>query len=211
MTTAICSAATIGETKTLTDSRDNNTYTVKKLKDGKCWMTQNLRLTGSRTLTSSDSNVSSNFTLPAANTSFPNKSCADTAYNMSSGNTTYGNYYNWYAATAGTGTCAMTSGNATASICPKGWRLPTGGSSGELETLYDNYNSTALMQGDPAFVLSGSQRGSSTKYQGSTGYYWSSTAYNSSWAYSLWLNSSNVGATSNSYKYYGYTVRCVAQ
>ncbi|MBQ3306069.1 hypothetical protein IJH02_01370, partial [Candidatus Saccharibacteria bacterium] len=80
------------------DVRDTNSYTVRKLADGNCWMTENLRLTGSKTLTSSDSNVSSDFSLPAANTSFTT-SCSNTAYNMSSGNTTYGNYYNWYAAT----------------------------------------------------------------------------------------------------------------
>ena len=28
----------------LTDARDNNTYTVARLADGKCWMTENLRL-----------------------------------------------------------------------------------------------------------------------------------------------------------------------
>ena len=98
-------------------------------------MTQNLRLTGSRKLTSADSNVSSDWTLPAANSSFPTP-CMDAAYSMNSGNASYGYYYNWYAATAGTGTCSMSSGNATASICPKGWRLPTGGSSGGLTVRY---------------------------------------------------------------------------
>ena len=32
---------------TLRDTRDNNTYTVAKLKDGNCWMTQNLRFKNS--------------------------------------------------------------------------------------------------------------------------------------------------------------------
>ena len=31
--------------KTLTDTRDGNTYRVRKLKDGNCWMSENLRLT----------------------------------------------------------------------------------------------------------------------------------------------------------------------
>ena len=35
-----------------------------------------------------------------------------------------GNFYNWYAATASTGSESMSSGDANASICPKGWRLP---------------------------------------------------------------------------------------
>ena len=169
-------------------------------------MTENLRLTGSKTLTSSDSNVSSDFSLPAANTSFTT-SCSNTAYNMSSGNTTYGNYYNWYAATAGTGTCSMSSGNATASICPKGWRLPT---NSEFQTLYNNYSSSSAMQGTPAFVLSGYRNGSSTYNQGSYGFYWSSTAYSSASAYSLYLYSSSVSPQDYNNKYYGFTVRCVA-
>ncbi len=215
MTSGVCANTVIGETATLTDTRDDNTYTVKKLKDGKCWMTQNLRLTGERTLTPSDSNVSSNWPLPAANETFPT-SCVDTAYNMKSSTdattyASYGNYYNWYAATAGTGTCAMTSGNATASICPKGWRLPTGGDNGEFQTLYNNYNSATLMMGDPAFVLSGYRYGSSTDYQGSVGNFWSSTADNSNYAYRLYLNSSYVSPARNDHMYTGLTVRCVVQ
>ncbi|MBQ3305912.1 hypothetical protein IJH02_00535, partial [Candidatus Saccharibacteria bacterium] len=141
-----------------------------------------------------------------ANTSFTT-SCSNTAYNMSSGNTTYGNYYNWYAATAGTGTCSMSSGNATASICPKGWRLPT---NSEFQTLYNNYSSSSAMQGTPAFVLSGGRYGSSTYYQGSYGRYWSSTAYSSASACNLHLNSSSVVPQDYNVKYLGFTVRCVA-
>ena len=41
----------------------------------------------------------------------------------------YGNYYNWYAATAGHGTYALNTNNisTTGSICPSNWRLPKGG------------------------------------------------------------------------------------
>ena len=174
-------------------------------------MTQNLRLTGSRTLTPANSDVSSNWTLSATNTSFPT-SCVNTAYNMDSGNTTYGNYYNWYAATAGTGTCSMSSGNATASICPKGWRLPTGSSSGEFQALYNQYASSALMQGDPGFVLSGYRGGSSTNSQGSVCYYWSSTAYSANNAFNLYLSSSCVNpASSVNDRYLGFPVRCLAE
>ena len=179
-------------------------------------MVENLRLSGGtsgRTLYSSDSNISTaSWILPSENTSFPT-SCVDTAYNMSSGNTTYGNYYNWYAATAGSGTCAMTSGNASSSICSKGWKLPTSGSStSDFQVLYNNYNSSAAMRGDPVnFVLSGYRYGSSTYGQGSGGFYWSSTAYNSGYAYYLSLGSSSVSPQNNYYKYGGLAVRCVAQ
>ena len=36
--------------------------------------------------------------------------------------------YNWYAATAESGTYTMNSGNASDSICPAGWQLPMYGS-----------------------------------------------------------------------------------
>ena len=174
-------------------------------------MVENLRLTGAKTLHASDSNVTSDWNLPAENTSFPT-SCVDTAYNMSSGNTTYGNYYNWYAATAGTGTCAMTSGSASSSICPKGWRLPTGGSGGEFQAVYGQYKSTAAMQASPvSFTLSGHRSGSSTDSQGSYGHFWSSTAYDASHVYSLYMTTSGVNAVGNyNDKYYGFTIRCVS-
>ena len=37
-----------GQTLELTDSRDGNTYKVRKLADGQCWMIQNLRLGDSK-------------------------------------------------------------------------------------------------------------------------------------------------------------------
>ncbi|MBQ3271014.1 hypothetical protein IJH10_00200, partial [Candidatus Saccharibacteria bacterium] len=85
--------------------------------------------------------------------------------------------------------------------------------SGEFQTLYNNYNSSALMQGDPAFVLSGyrSDSSSSTSRQGSYGGYWSSTAYSASRVHHLRLNSSDVSAAGNVPKYYGFSVRCIAQ
>ncbi|MBQ6355273.1 hypothetical protein IJJ18_02555 [Candidatus Saccharibacteria bacterium] len=128
---------------------------------------------------------------------------------LDSGNTSYGTYYNWYAATAGTGTYGMSSGTATASICPKGWRLPT---NSEFQTLYNNYNSASSMMSSsgPAFVLSGSRGGGSTLDQGSYGYYWSSVAYNNNNAYNLSLYSSNVSPQSSNRKWYGFTVRCIA-
>lgn len=39
-----CSSLNIGAVTALTDQRDNDTYAVAKLADGKCWMIENLRL-----------------------------------------------------------------------------------------------------------------------------------------------------------------------
>ncbi|MBQ6127710.1 hypothetical protein IJI69_03405, partial [Candidatus Saccharibacteria bacterium] len=161
-------------TTTLTDSRGGTTrtYQVKKLADGKCWMTENLRLIGSFTPTSSDSDVASGstFVLTASNSgtwcTTQTQACYDQSMVLDSGRDDYGAYYNWYAATAGTGTYSVSSGNASGSICPKGWRLPTGGSGGEYQVLYTKYNSSALMLGTPNFTLSGYRYGSSTNVQG---------------------------------------------
>ncbi|MBR3179929.1 hypothetical protein IKF57_00130, partial [Candidatus Saccharibacteria bacterium] len=64
MTSDICTITTVGTEKQLRDTRDNKTYWVAKLADGKCWMTQNLDLdlSTSKALTPSDSDVTSNWT-----------------------------------------------------------------------------------------------------------------------------------------------------
>lgn len=44
MNSEICANTAEGTTKQLIDSRDGNSYWVAKMKDGNCWMTQNLAL-----------------------------------------------------------------------------------------------------------------------------------------------------------------------
>ena len=236
----ICNASAIEESATLTDIRDNNTYTVKKLKDGRCWMTQNLNLQGPITLTSGDSNVSSNWVLPSTTTSAwasgstvtvdPNggssntltdkwcdldesQQCEDQIVNMYSGNASYGAYYTWRAATAGTGTYSTGSGeNASSSICPKGWRLPTGGDE-EFQTLYTQYPSATDMRSatGPNFVLSGFRKGGSLINQGTCGYFWSNkaTGRGSVSNPAIWSSSVSLGNTGN--KFVGASIRCIAQ
>ena len=208
MTSSVCSATSVGTTKTLTDRRDSNTYTVAKLKDGKCWMTQNLRIIN-RTLNSTYTDMTSgSFTVPASSTSGFSSYNTNNAYL----NSTYGGYYTFYTATLGWGTSSVTSGNSSQSICPKNWRLPTGGSSGEFKTLYSNYNSSALMRGSPVnFSIAGSVYDGTAYDQGSYGYYWSSTVYAADYAYYLFLNSSTVDPAHRLNKYYGFSVRCVAR
>lgn len=196
----------VGDSIELEDERDGNTYTVKKLADGNVWMTENLRI-ANKTITSSDSNVSSDFTIPASSVSGFNAYDTNNAYVDS----TYGGYYTFYTATAGTGGSSLTSGNASSDICPKGWRLPTGGSSGEFQTLYNNYNSSALMQGIPNLSLSGYVYYGSVGNQGGYGFYWSSTVSSASVAYYLYLLSSNVYPANLNDKFHGFSVRCVAQ
>ena len=61
------------------------------------------------------------------------------------------------------------------------------------------------------FVYSGSWFGSSAYNRGYYGYYWSSTASGTSYAYSLRFGSGDVGpGTDYNGKHSGYSVRCVA-
>ena len=216
---ALTDKSTAVPTRTLTDTRDGKTYTVKKLADGNIWMTENLKLINV-TISNADSNLPSGKTvkIPASSTAnwctTDSAACDNKLMTLNSGNANYGVYYNWYTATATYGTYEMTSGNVSYDICPKGWRLPTGGNSGEFQSLYSKYNTSALMRkatGGPAFVLSGSRYGSSTYDQGSYGYYWSSTANNNNYAYYLDMDSSNVYPADLNGKYVGFGVRCVAE
>lgn len=69
MTPAICESAEMESTAQLVDKRDNQLYWVAKLKDGNCWMTQNLALDLSTdvTLTPEDSDVTKEW-VPNRNT-----------------------------------------------------------------------------------------------------------------------------------------------
>ena len=195
-------------TKTLVDTRDNNTYTVSKLADGKCWMTQNLRIID-KTITPADSDVTTNYTIPASSISGFDTYNTSNAYVDSDGG-----FYAWYTATAGTGTQARSTDgqNTTASICPKGWRLPTGGSSDEFQALYNNYNPSSALRSNPVnLTLSGYVSSSSRNDQGSYGRYWSSTVNSRDYAYNLYLSTPGVYPANDNSKYIGFSVRCIAR
>ena len=51
-----CSSLSEGQVTALTDERNDETYAIAKLADGKCWMIENLRLDGSATLSSQNTN-----------------------------------------------------------------------------------------------------------------------------------------------------------
>ena len=276
MTPEICSNTTVEDgVATLTDTRDGSTYTVAKLNDGKCWMTQNLRLTresliakykADNSIQSSDDSVvpasaytlnantsdiartNTNFTMPTSGGSSDagfSSSVYDNpvvAYDKTSESNlkAYGAYYNWNAATAGTGTKDTRPSDTLDSICPKGWRLPTGGSGGDFEQLGKSGNTnryssqsayngsdstysgitgrwfgstTAGASGAAFFPAAGYYSSGSLSNASSDGYYWSSTvnSSNTNRAYYLGFYSSTVGLADYSNKYFGNSVRCVAR
>ena len=195
-------------TKTLIDTRDNNTYTVSKLADGRCWMTQNLRIID-KTITPADSDVTTNYTIPASSISGFSAHDTSNAYVDSDGG-----FYTWYTATAGTGTYALsTQGqNTTVSICPKGWRLPTSGDNGEFKILDSSYSSSSALRSNPVnLALSGVVHNSSRGGQGIGGFHWSSTVYSSGRAYGLYLAISHARPDDYDGKENGFSVRCIAR
>ena len=158
-----------------------------------------------------------------------------------------GCYYNWWTATASAGKSSVTpvgSGvgykDVNVSICPKGWKLPTGGGqplsgstsdrpNSDFNVLYNNYPSSDLMRNTgtctasggagcdnasgtntPGFLLSGYYYSGGALRLGESGYYWSRSAYSMGLAYDLNLNSSAVFPPYANHKYNGLSVRCVA-
>lgn len=198
LTAAQCSGSYDGATATLKDRRDNNSYTIAKI-NGNCWMTQNLRLSGGRTLTSADSNVASSWYFP--NTSLTSGNSYTDAYSTISSNTSYGGYYNFCAASAGTNCQTSSATNTTYDICPKGWRLPT--RSEQIGIAGTSYVSAFSP------VYSGNYYNGSLYYTGSNGYWWSSTAYNSNTQYYLFCNSGDLYTSGGYSKNRGFSVRCV--
>jgi uncharacterized protein (TIGR02145 family) len=208
MTPEACAAASIGDIATLRDIRDGNTYTVKKLADGRCWMTENLRIAG-KTINSTDSDLPAGetYTIPASNISN-----FTTAYNTSAAyvDPTNGGYYNFYTATAGWGTNSVTSGDSPKSICPKGWRMPTGSDSGEYQVLYAAYGSNATnFRNALSIPLSGSFSYGSARNQESIGFFWSSTRNSDNNMYYLAVGSSFVSSQAYSYRVAGNSERCL--
>ena len=217
MTQQICSNSKVGDTKTLTDTRDNNTYSIRKHEDGNCWMTQNLRLTGEKTLTPADSDVKSNYTLPASSVSGFDSTNNYANQMYYAGDETNGAYSSWTAATAGTGDASLTKGEAPSSVCPKGWKLPPNSGRGSYAEFVaatgianNAAGSTKIRSAPYNFSYAGFVYDNALNNVGSNGYYWSRTAYSSDNAYNLVFDSSNVLPASSHARYDGFSVRCVA-
>ena len=196
-------------TGTLTDSRDNRTYTVGVVTSGNrssntrtLWMTQNLGIgcttsgaISSKTLTSSDSNVSSNYTTPT--TSGHTNTYTDSKIVCSS-NTSYGAWYNYVAATAGTiNTNGDNSTEASYSICPSGWKLPN---HSQISAAASNWEAFSPVTG--GYYSGGSL------YSTGNGYWWSTSAAGGTSRWYLNYTGSYL-YTSYTSRYSGFYVRCV--
>ena len=153
MTPELCESLPLEEQQQFIDKRDGKVYWIAKLKDGNCWMTQNLdydlSVAANQTLTPETSNVTESRTVtPVASWEWDE----DSIYYLDGGDIYYtngttqtaglaslpedsidrhyaqGDYYSWKAATAGQGTADIVDADVNESICPAGWRLPTSNS-----------------------------------------------------------------------------------
>lgn len=140
----------------------------------------------------------------------------------------YGNYYNWYSATAGHGKIGSNhSGyNAPGDICPAGWRLPTAtdnntngdfnllnialGGTGAVSTASPNTVILAYRTYPNNFVYSGMINASSFNRRNSNGYYWSASEMYTYQASTLIVSSQVIWSVSDTGKWPGYSVRCIA-
>lgn len=255
-----CGSLSVGDIVSLTDERNGQTYRIKKMQDEKCWMVDNMKYKGEgitisnigdgtegitlndtdgryNTVDGTDSEAISGTGTNYDKAFYNNPMVASYCYgdSIQSSYTKCGYLYNWYAATAGTGTYATSTNgtNVSGSICPTGWRLPSGTSSDTSPTasgtsivaadyavLDASMNSGSLSYGFTPGYYAGWQFGgawsgvfagawvNNLELQGSSGYYWSSTNYSTLYATHLSFTSSDI--TLGHYnKYGGSAVRCV--
>lgn len=216
-------------TYNLIDNRDNKSYAVAKLKDGNVWITEDLdlgRTELTQDLASSNTNIADTITASTFNgwkktTGSATLTSAEYISVNGSG-ASYGTLYNYCAASAGTICESSSSVDASHDICPAGWRLPTGGSSGEYKTILELYRTNEynyavrlaapITDGGAALALAGNFFDSGPSSVGSYGYYWSSTSSNGVWAYYFIFNGgAYADASYNTYRSYGHAVRCVVK
>jgi len=199
------------EDDVLTDSRDGKQYKIRKMPDGHWWMVEDLKfgtcdkdIFAANSAGSIKDKIAANYYGVCIESTQPGA----------------GYLYNWQAAMnspiavyGNSGNPSNADPNKNQGICPDGWHLPSGGSTGEFQKLYDALCNTIIKiyPGTGTFegVLGGYGSGSSVGSAGSYGYYWSSTWYNNSSAYILYFSSGNVYPQSSGSKYYGQAVRCV--
>ena len=203
-----------GDTTILEDLRDENEYTVFKAKDGKCWMSQNLRIAGA-TISSDKSDVVTDFNLPEPAQNFT--VTFDNAQVFDSGNQEYGMYYNYTAASAGTISGSSNTNNSTYSICPKGWTIPSKTQWENMLSLEGADNTAAGLAKAKAAPISLDysgyidSNGNRVYTQGASGNFWSATAQNYASHYAIQIDDWNKVITTYSFRRVGYSVRCMSR
>jgi uncharacterized protein (TIGR02145 family) len=225
----------VGATWTLQDTRahgNNKSYKVKKMADGHIWMVQSLMFGDctNNVYYNNDSKASTTLT-PTVAPGYVGHCSAATSSDTPS-NRAY--LYNWpaamnnenaYFSSTVTGFyCTGTAGGtgspnpgACQGICPEGWHIPTGDTTGEFQALHDaggcSTSNDDCWDAASAFegVLGGYLYADGTPYrQGLEGCYWSSASKNGGGAYYLYFDSGSTSpGTAHTYRQFGNAVRCV--
>ncbi|MBQ3441144.1 hypothetical protein IJG27_02405, partial [Candidatus Saccharibacteria bacterium] len=208
-----CSSVATGTSGTLTDNRDGQEYTVAKIGD-RWFMTRNLAIgcngsgssygssVSSKSLDSTTSNVDTTWSTPTdllTNSAYSSPTSGYTTAAMMC-NSTYGAWYNYKAATAGTISTDSNTTEASYSICPKGWKLPT---NSEFTTLKDTSGSTTSFS-----PVTGGLYAYGSLRSTENGYWWSATSINTTHRYYLRYDGSSLD-TASFERFDGFYVRCI--
>jgi uncharacterized protein (TIGR02145 family) len=220
-----CAGYPYGSTYTLIDDRDQKTYKVKYMPDGRYWMVQDLMF-GNCTESSwkNDDSEAATKVEPTVAPDYMGHCRSTTVSGV-------GYFYNWpaamnnskafYSSTTTDFDCSGTgaSANACQGICPTGWHLPTGKTDGEIYTLHTAlvvYTSCTDRKcwENPAMpeVLPGGYVAPDGTFWCITGWrYYTSTAYDRYTTYEhqacslFWAGDK----TANVDRRWGFNVRCV--
>lgn len=202
----------VGDTTILMDVRNGKSYRVGRLADNQCWMLNELGIGEGAKLTSADSDLPEGMTYTLGN-----------SVNTNSGSVAW---YTFGTATAGWGNTSsnyVEGANSPQSICPKGWRLPTGGPNSDFSWLIETYSTIDALSAQPFnFNINNSYIYNSTLQDGGKAGLFSSTTsslYNnttkryymlyadSSYTMGIGKNITNSATTTTN----GYNVRCIAR
>ena len=151
----------------------------------------------------------------------------------SQGNNKVGGYYNYCSASAGTYCWGNNTGysgspeidlnpgsnlDVVEDICPSGWRLPTGGPTGEyIELTKSITGASGNLAGDnytlfrKAFSVPLSGNYGSVNYQNSRSYFWTSTWSRTSYMRRLYVTSTTIEPTTDYSRHNGISIRCIAK
>ena len=191
-------------------------------------------LKGTSTGTTSDqyatagvTNWTTSYSYSAPLVNMTNKDVIPADATSTAGGYKIGGYYNYCAASAGSycygngpDDYGTSSSNAAEDICPAGWRMPTGNTTGEYSALANAiYGSTSSTSDATAYAnyrsalhlpLSGYFLNGSLSNQDSYGYWWSSTRHGNSYMDRLYAGTSTIYPADSRSRRNGYSLRCVA-
>lgn len=210
-----------GTTKTLTDTRDSKTYTVRKIDDD-LWMTRNLAIgcngTGttygttatSKTLYPADTNINvTSWATPTALLSAAASSDAPADYSTAriQCNSSVGAWYNYTTASTGTITGTDNTNNANSDICPKGWKMP---SLSQINSIISSIGTNPDTIFNPP-AKEGIYYQGRIYQSGTIAYFWSGTTYDNTKGYMMGYNDAQRLFLNYYARSSGVFVRCVAR